>query len=182
MKFLKSLLTSSLFYHLVAILVVIFIYLSTSNLSSQSSADHSNTLEQGLYDCKLIAIIDGDSIEADCQQQLVSIRILGIDAPELGQTPWGQRSKDYLASLLPTSLQLKISGKDRYQRYLANILVDGRDIAIDLLDGGYAVVYNQYKPPAHYRQAMHSAKRQQLGIWSTEGLQQNPQLYRRLAL
>lgn len=196
MKLLKSLLKSSVFYNLLAVLVVIFIYFTNqtsselpnqgnhTNQNNQNNQNNPNNqaLSQGRHTCQLLKVVDGDSINVSCNQQHYSIRLADIDAPELAQTPWGERSKAYLAKLLPNSVALDIGEKDRYQRYLATVFVDDNDVAIDLLSNGYAVIYSQYNPPKPYKTAMQSAKSQQLGVWASEGLQQNPQLYRRLAL
>lgn len=178
----KSLLKSTFLYNLTAILVVIFIYYFTTNSSSQEDFRQAKqALNQGQQTCQLDKVVDGDSIYVNCANQRYSIRIADIDAPELAQSPWGEAAKDYLHQQLPTKLQLQIGEKDRYQRYLATVFVDGKDVALDLLANGYAVVYSQYSPPQNYREAMKTAKREKVGVWKEDGLQQNPQLYRRLA-
>ncbi len=48
-------------------------------------------------------IADGDSIEAVIRGTRQQIRLIGIDAPELGQRPWGKKAKKYLEELVAAS-------------------------------------------------------------------------------
>lgn len=167
--------------------MVIFIYFQSSNNTEKSQIPNQNNqtnqskLSAGSYQCQLVSVIDGDSLTANCQSEIYSIRLMDMDAPELAQTPWGEQSKQYLVDLLPAQITLIITERDRYQRYLATVMVDNQDIALQMIEAGYAVVYSQYTPPNEYKAAMRKAKVKQQGVWSKAGLHQDPQLFRRLA-
>lgn len=167
--------------------MVIFIYFQNSNnaeksqKSNQDNQTSQSNLSTGSYQCQLVRVIDGDSLTASCLGEIYSIRLMDMDAPELGQAPWGEQSKQYLVDLLPSQITLIITEKDRYQRYLATVMVDNQDIALQMIEAGYAVVYWQYTPPNEYKAAMRKAKAKQQGVWSEAGLHQDPQLFRRLA-
>lgn len=137
--------------------------------------------EVGEYQCLPVRIIDGDSVIVNCNDEQISVRLIHIDAPEMRQQPWGKAAKNYLRQQLrDKSLLIQLSGKDIYQRYLGQIFIGETDINLLLVSLGYARVYQRYKPPKHYLQAMQKAKLQQLGIWRVGGLQQDPQRWRRL--
>ncbi len=187
MKWIASLLKSSLFYTLVAILVVIFIerYFARSNHETGYHGQDSQTnnfQQKTLTNCQVDSVIDGDSLLANCNGRVYSVRLESIDAPELSQGLWGKQSKTNLQKIIKSQqVTLKISGIDRYQRYLATVFVKNVDIGLQQVKAGHAVVYRRYQPPVDYLSAMKSAKKSSQGVWSKEGLQQNPQHYRRLA-
>lgn len=99
----------------------------------------------GTIDCN---VTDGDTL--NCQGR--RIRLIGIDAPELpGHCREGRQcvegdpfaSSEALQRLIQVSnLQIVVLGRDKYDRELADVYANGRNVACDLIAGGYAV----YKP------------------------------------
>lgn len=131
--------------------------------------------------CQVQQIIDGDSVVVDCQGRNLHLRLVHIDAPEMPQNPWGEQSKQALHNYLLKPFNVRLSGQDIYNRYLATLISQGAEVNLALVEQGNARVYSRYQPPARYRKAMKAAKSQQLGIWQKSGLQQNPQRWRRLS-
>jgi micrococcal nuclease len=91
-----------------------------------------------------ITITDGDSIRIGAER----IRLAGVDAPELGPCPRhrictpgdGHASKRALQRLLDQGEPVIVRvGRDRYGRTLAKVYVRGRNVACELIAGGYAV-------------------------------------------
>ncbi|UJF24627.1 thermonuclease family protein [Suttonella sp. R2A3] len=134
------------------------------------------------YDCRLLWIDDGDSIHVRCDQEQWRVRLLGIDAPEMGQAPWGARSKDVLTELLSDELTLRTHGLDVYQRVLATVYVGEQDINLLMITRGAAVAYRGDDTPDAYYSAERIAKAQKLGIWGQPGEQQDPKRWRRYHL
>lgn len=132
-----------------------------------------------LLDCTLRRIVDGDSIAAWCDGYDVHIRLMGIDAPEIGQEPWGEQSKRQLATLLPDAFLLNTHGEDVYHRTLGTVYADGHDINALMIEAGWAVAYDGKQTPLHYREAEKYAKTAKLGVWSRAGDQQDPRRWRR---
>ncbi len=71
-----------------AILVVIFIeryYVQPHHKLGHHSQDSqtNNAYPQTLTNCRVNRVIDGDSLLANCNAQVYSVRLESIDAPEL---------------------------------------------------------------------------------------------------
>jgi endonuclease YncB( thermonuclease family) len=132
--------------------------------------------------CTIKKFFDGDSFVADCTGGEVEVRMFGIDAPEMKQEPWGDRSREALRGLLPRfgSVELRVMDRDRYDRTVAQVRVGERDIGLEMVRQGRAVVYEQYNDSPAYRQAQAEAKQARRGIWAKPGGQQDPAAWRRL--
>jgi endonuclease YncB( thermonuclease family) len=79
--------------------------------------------------------------------------LVGIDAPELKQQCYrdsqpikcGERVKNALIEKIGDhSVQCKITGRDRYQRYLAQCYVEAVELNSWLVSNGYALAYRTY--------------------------------------
>jgi endonuclease YncB( thermonuclease family) len=87
---------------------------------------------------RVIAVVDGTTLEiASNDKQIYRIRLAGIDSPELAQE-YGEEAKEVLEKLaLEKNVQVKITGKDRWGRYLGEMIIDGKtDPRIELLKRG----------------------------------------------
>lgn len=131
----------------------------------------------------MIYTIDGDSIKAHCPQHSkspLSIRLWGIDAPELGQSPWGDNSKKALQQFVESSdITLFFYEKDRYNRFIAKLFYQNEDIGLKMVENGFAVVYHRYNNDLDYKKKEKTAKIAKVGIWKKKGAQQNPEKWRR---
>jgi len=134
---------------------------------------------------KVVSISDGDTITiltADKTQ--VKIRLVGIDAPEKGQ-PFGQKSKDHLASLVFAKLvSVEHSKTDRYGRTLGRVMIGGIDANLEQIRNGFAWHYKEYakeQPPIlrdQYSAAEAAARRARLGLWADSNPQKPADLRR----
>ena len=116
----------------------------------------------------LPCVIDGDTLEIRGER----IRLFGIDAPELGQPWWdgdgqeqdaGLSSKEALSDLVEGKrLAVNVLREDQYQRTIAIVKVDGRDVARSLVSRGFA-----FASPgsSRYRRTEKSARRRRRGFW-----------------
>ncbi|MEQ9519473.1 MAG: thermonuclease family protein, partial [Parvibaculum sp.] len=90
-------------------------------------------------------VTDGDTIRAGDER----IRIIGIDTPELGkharcaaEQNAAEKASDFLASALETgNVTITRQGKDRFDRTLAYVHINGRDIAETMIDLGLGRPY-----------------------------------------
>lgn len=133
-------------------------------------------------------VSDGDTVRLLIAGRDEKVRLIGIDAPELGQRPWGKRSKDHLREIISgsswsVSLELDIVERDKYGRLLGYLRTpDGTLINEMMVRDGYAVLYT-FPPNVKYvdllTKAQTDARSKQLGIWGRNGLRQEPSEYRR---
>ena len=129
--------------------------------------------------CTVESCHDGDTCRLICSGQRVNVRLYCIDAPEIGQSPWGKLSRDYLRARAPagTAIELvRVPGqRDRRKRTVGVLLqLDGVNLNLDQVQSGWAAVYPQYCADPVYDLAQEDASEQRRGIWRTAGAQQRP--------
>ena len=129
-------------------------------------------------DCRVLSVHDGDTLRAECRGEKLKVRLSCIDAPEMGQRPWGTESRDYLRQLIPqdSSVRLEVHDKDKYGRYVAEVFRDGDNRNRRMVRAGQAAVYTDYCALTHfgYYQDESAARQRKAGIWEKPGLQQRP--------
>lgn len=131
--------------------------------------------------CKVRSVYDGDTVVVGCDQGKLKVRVYGIDAPEMGQQPWGEQSRDLLRSLAPAGpVRVRVVDTDNYGRTVAQLLSEDQDLGLTMVRQGGAVVYEQYNRFESYRTAQAQARQEQLGVWSRPGAQQKPWEWRKL--
>jgi micrococcal nuclease len=84
-------------------------------------------------------IIDGDTIESNTG----NIRLLGINTPERGEIYY-EEAKNFLESEIfnkTVMLEFTREKKDKYNRTLAYIFLDNRNINIEIVKNGFANYY-----------------------------------------
>ena len=148
----------------------------------------SNAGKGGGNTVRVERIYDGDTIGAVVDGRFEKIRLLGIDAPEMDQRPWGRKAKECLESLLAAanskiSLEYDIEQRDKYGRILGYIWIqDGRMLNEEMLKKGCAVLFT-YPPNVKYvksfRAAQQKARENKSGIWGEDGLKERPYDYRK---
>jgi len=117
---------------------------------------------------------DGDGLLVERpQNDMVEIRLACIDAPEMGQVPWGERSTRYIRQLLPTGTQISYrpAGRDRYERLVAEVFLNNQSINLLMVRQGEAVVYHRYLSSCEtdrqkYLDAEAQARQEKLGFWN----------------
>ena len=95
--------------------------------------------------CTVKSVYDGDTLTARCPPGEVKVRMFGIDTPEMGQKPWGDSAKQALRNMLAghDAVQLRVMDQDRYGRTVAQVVVGKRDVGLELVRQGQAVMYEQ---------------------------------------
>ena len=129
--------------------------------------------------CRVTSVQDGDTVTVRCEGGALRVRLWGLDAPELGQRPWGERSRAALVGDLPASVALTTVDHDRYGRAVARLYQGERDLGLALLRAGWAAVYRRYNDDPVYLAAEAEARRASRGIWAEPGFQQTPWQWRR---
>ncbi len=135
----------------------------------------SNTCHAGHF--KVARLYDGDSFKALGHDIEIKVRLIGIDAPETkkgkrkpGQ-PFSKRATQFLVTMiLNKTVDIKGYGMGPYNRQLAVVYVDGKDVNLELIKAGLAEVYRG-KPPKSfditpYQRAEVEAQKAGIGMWS----------------
>ena len=137
-----------------------------------------------LVECALIHIADGDSIEC---AELGKVRLIGVDAPESDQEPYGTASSAALAAAVPLGSTIQLlygtEQRDQYGRLLAYAwTADGTMLNWTLVRQGWAVTL-PWPPNTRYAAELSAAEqraqREGRGLWSVGGLRCRPSDHRR---
>ena len=105
--------------------------------ASGETTPHEFHGEKGqTYRCERHKISDGDTVVATCDRQKIHIRLAGIDAPEMGQTPYGEQSRAALAQRLPAHFDMHYLGQDYYHRSLGILYDINRDVNLTMIADG----------------------------------------------
>ena len=119
-------------------------------------------------------VIDGDTIEVLRADRVHRVRLLGIDTPEIkGSECFAYESKTKLNELIGNRLvrleaDMTQADKDRYERLLRYVYLEGRDINLELIKEGYAREYTyktEYSKQTSYIQTERQAYELKLGLW-----------------
>ena len=137
---------------------------------------------------KVIAVNDGDTVTLIMNSRKYRTRLIGIDAPETGQEPWGKRAKEHLRSLLKqagwrVAVGTDIVQYDKYNRLLVYLWTDNRVLLNEqMIFDGYAVLFTiqpNSKYADRFKKAQQSAREKKLGIWGPDGLTERPLDYKK---
>lgn len=137
---------------------------------------------------RVIAVNDGDTVTLRMNGRGYRCRLIGLDAPETGQEPWGRRSQEHLRSLLKearwnVTVETDLEKYDKYDRLLVYLRTPDNEMVNErMLFDGYAVLFT-IRPNSRYvdrfRKAQHHARADKLGIWGTDGLKERPLDYKK---
>jgi micrococcal nuclease len=138
---------------------------------------------QASQSCTVAKVSDGDSIR--CRDG-ARVRLIGIDAPELDQEPFGPRSRAALERRLPAgavvTLEFDVQPRDRYGRLLAYVWRDGRLVNEQQVADGYAATLTvppNVRMAERFREALTSARDRRAGLWAENGFECRPEDHRR---
>jgi len=144
---------------------------------------------------EVLEATDGDTVKIDTDDGLMTVRIVGINAPECDKhssehgkscdpsdqdfsgvaEPFGVEAWEGLSELIEgQNVRLacrEVSGEcetDRYDRVLAFLVIDGTDVSEYMTANGLAYTYTQFPPSNIYTYcvAEDAAIHAELGIWS----------------
>ena len=128
--------------------------------------------------CTVTRIVDGDTIE--CSRR-GSVRLIGMDAPESNQEPFGSQATAALAAFIQpgstVQLELDAETRDRYDRQLAYVWSGGLLVDWALVRQGWAV---QLTFPLNvqyvdwFTEAERRAREEARGLWAIGGFDCRP--------
>jgi endonuclease YncB( thermonuclease family) len=151
----------------------ILICLTFAFLAACQAPQYAPIDPKGDFTGRVVAIGDGDSITVlDDSRQERRVRFFAIDSPELNQA-FGKQSKQHLSELIyGKTVTVEVHGRDRYERAVGKVLLDGLDINLAQIKGGYAWHYRQFENQQDwpdrvaYRDAETAARDAGIGLWA----------------
>ncbi len=167
----------------IATIIFLFYYYHwLKNKISQATPSPTPTIKTPLSQAKVIKVSDGDTIVVDINGKNETIRLIGIDAPEIkepGAKPqcFGKEATDRTKEIL-TNKNINLEAdptqgeRDKYDRLLRYVfLTDGTNFNQLMIREGFALEYTymgkKYKYYEDFKLAEKSAKESSLGLWSS---------------
>ena len=134
---------------------------------------------------KVERIVSGQTLEVSLPKakSYAKVRIIGIDAPDLRQSPWGKTAREKLAELDKQSIQLELEAEtpDSFDRLLAHVWHNESLVSEQLIKEGFVLTNTKY--PHKYSQrlldAQEYARIMGYGIWNPQQpMRQTPHQFR----
>ena len=126
---------------------------------------------------KVVKVIDGDTIAVDAEGKKETVRLIGIDAPEIGAKKecFSKEAEESVKNILSdASIELEEdesqNDRDKYGRLLGYIILkDGSNFNKTLIREGLAKEYTYktaYKYQKEFKNAENEARKAKKGLWS----------------
>ncbi|OUL32967.1 nuclease [Nostoc sp. 106C] len=144
------------------------------------SCQANNQLTANQVQVKVARVVSGQSLEvlgmAEQPNLISQVRLIGIDAPDIRQRPWGDKAKQGLETLIGSAeqivtLEFDIEPKDKIGRTLAYVWKDKVLLNEELVKQGY-VLFVGRSPNHKYDQRLERAQQwariMGQGIWQSE--------------
>jgi len=116
---------------------------------------------------RIVSIHDGDTyrIELIDNQEIIKVRLFGIDTTELKQD-FGIVVRDTCRSrYLKQLVKVRHDHSDRYGRYVCELYLGEVSINETLIKEGYAWNYYRYSKSKYWEELQQKAKRLKIGLW-----------------
>lgn len=116
---------------------------------------------------KVVNVHDGDTLTLLRGGHQIRVRLVDIDAPELGQA-FGKRSRESLAGMCAGAMaNVEARGRDRYGRTLGRVTCGQFDANAEQVRRGMAWVFVRYAPTnTPLYQVQTEARLEHRGLWS----------------
>lgn len=128
---------------------------------------------------RVVHLADGDTLTILVNHEQHRIRLWAIDAPESTQA-FGQRAKQDLSEkVFGKTVTIEVKDRDQYGRLVGLIMLDGRNINLEMVRDGLAWWYRHFAPRAtEFGQAEEAARAAGRGLWA-DPMSEPPWEYRR---
>jgi endonuclease YncB( thermonuclease family) len=152
-------------------LVVVLLFLPANGMTADQVANRVGLR----FDAQVVRVGDGDSVELIPvgETKPLTVRLEGIDAPELAE-PFGREARSFARTLL-LKQHVHVHGRDtdRYGRLVARVSVGTRDASLELLRAGLACYFTRYATDPLLAEAQARARASAIGFWAANA--QKPQ-------
>lgn len=123
---------------------------------------------------KVVTVYDGDTLKLDNGEK---VRLLGIDAPEIHHKElpvqrFGEEAGNFLRKLVEgqeCTLEYDPGNvRDKYNRLLAYVYVNGKNVNAELVSKGYAYIYTRFpfSKQEEFLELERQAAQAQYGLWN----------------
>ncbi|MDF5710217.1 MAG: thermonuclease family protein [Nostoc sp. S4] len=158
------------------------------------SCQSKNLLPNNQAQVKVARVVSGQSLEvlgmAEQPNLISQVRLVGIDAPDLRQRPWGEQAKEQLENLIDNAdsvtLEFDLETTDKIGRTLAYVWKNKVLLNEELVKQGNALFVERspnHKYDQRLERAQQWARLMGLGIWNPEKpMRLTPAEFRRLNL
>ena len=147
------------------------------NVISNNNDENSEKIKVTLSDT-----VDGDTAKFIMNGEEITVRFLGIDTPETVKPntpvqPYGPEASNFTKNKLTNASKIELEfdensdKKDKYDRYLAWVWVDGELLQNLIIKKGLAQTYmlqNNYMYAGLLQTSEYEAKNSKIGIWSDD--------------
>ena len=121
-----------------------------------------------IFSGKCVGVTDGDTIGVLKDGKEVKIRLDGIDCPESRQD-FGSKAKRFTSDLVFGKIvEVYQKDIDKYGRIVARIIVDGKDVSLELVKAGFAWHYKEYSSDPELGNAEKLARDNEDGLWGMQ--------------
>jgi micrococcal nuclease len=169
---------------LVVVVCSAFAWGCTSNDTPQSSVEPTGSAaatsvpvpvpEGATGSWRSARVVDGDTLDVSSPRGDVTVRVIGINAPESGEC-FAEEATDALAALVAGQELVLVADRsdlDQFERSLRYVqTVGGVDVGAELVAGGFAIA-RRYPPDEaradEYAELQRDAQRDQRGLWAPD--------------
>lgn len=130
------------------------------------AATLSGCLPRDSFEARCVKVYDGDTIEVMAGgPKSLRVRLHAIDAPEKGQ-PFSNVARQRTRELADGKrVRVEVRDRDRYDRLVARVYVDDRDLSEQLIREGLAWHYTRYSSELALGRTEREARRARRGLW-----------------
>ncbi|MBT3704381.1 thermonuclease family protein [Candidatus Peregrinibacteria bacterium] len=148
--------------------------------SSDDKEPIPNGCETGKQEVPVLKVVDGDTIDVDCEGKKERIRIIGINTPETVHPSkpvecFGKEASNKMKGLLRDQKVIIKKGegsgdRGKYGRLLRYVEFNGEDVGAKLIREGYAFSYRKYPHERLelYNELERQARESGAGLWAED--------------
>ncbi|WP_080932665.1 thermonuclease family protein [Xanthomonas albilineans] len=115
---------------------------------------------------RVIAVVDGDTLDVLVDRRPQRVRLAQIDAPESTQA-FGPRARQTLDMLVyRKDVAVVETGRDHYGRTLGTVYIGKMNVNTEMVKQGMAWVYRRYVTDLSLLRIEGEAKRDRRGLWA----------------
>lgn len=117
---------------------------------------------------QVVGVTDGDTITVLFNKETIEVRLVGIDAPEFGQS-YDTKAKHALSEMtLGRTVTVKKTGTDKYGRTLGIAIVGDLDANAKMVEDGWAWYYDRYNDEGRLSRLEIAARNAKRGLWADD--------------